>query len=361
VKSKSNWMTDKNGMYLSVGIGGAITGRGANIFIIDDPIKNREEAESPTFREKTWDWYRSVAYTRLEKDGAVVLILTRWHFDDLAGRLLEAMREDGDKWEIVSFPAIAEEDEEFRKKGESLWPAKFDLDALEQKKRVVGLMEWSAVYQQTPLISETQEFKDNYFRYFEESELEKKNLFIDILIDPAVSQKDKACNTGIIVAAHETTDTKIWILDDLSGKYDPYEITELIFFHVEQLEQTYLMSHIRVWIETEAMQKVFTYIFHKEMKVRRKFFTLNELKSGHSENAKDIRIRGLIPLYRGGQVFHRPRMKKGELELELTQFPVGKLKDRIDALSYKVQLLRPPVLKKKKHAPVMATNSLTGW
>jgi len=83
-----------NHNYGSVGIGGAITGRGADILIIDDPIKNREEAESKTIRDKHWNWYTSTAYTRLEKDAAVVLILTRWNIDDLAGRLLKKQEEE---------------------------------------------------------------------------------------------------------------------------------------------------------------------------------------------------------------------------------------------------------------------------
>jgi len=112
-KSKGKWKTNKEDSYLSAGIGGAITGRGADILIVDDPIKNREEAESKVFRKKVWDFYTSTAYTRLNPGGAIIVILTRWHLDDLAGRLLTKSNE---YWEILDLPAIAVSDEEHRKK-----------------------------------------------------------------------------------------------------------------------------------------------------------------------------------------------------------------------------------------------------
>jgi hypothetical protein len=103
------------------------------------------------------------------------------------------------------------------------------------------------------------------------------------------------------------------------------------------------------------------YIFKNEMQRRRKFFTLNELKSKKADGAKDMRIRGLIPLYRNGQIFHRPWMKRGELEIELAQFPFGRLKDRIDALSYKLQAISPPILKPRREYQPVTPNSLTGY
>jgi len=88
-EGKAEWMTNSNGSYVSVGVGGATTGKGANVFLIDDPIKNAEESESEVFREKVWDWFLSVVWTRLEPNGVVIVILTRWHLDDLAGRILK--------------------------------------------------------------------------------------------------------------------------------------------------------------------------------------------------------------------------------------------------------------------------------
>ena len=97
-----------NGGMDAAGAYGPITGKGADVLVIDDPVKNAEEAYSPVQREKLWDWYQSTAFTRLEPNGAIILVMTRWHEDDLAGRLL---KQEPGQWEVVSLPALAEADD----------------------------------------------------------------------------------------------------------------------------------------------------------------------------------------------------------------------------------------------------------
>lgn len=141
------------GCYRSAGVGGGITGMGFNFGIIDDPIKNREEAESRTYRENLWDWYTSTFYTRQEKGSVILVTLTRWHGDDLAGRLISlAQEESADPWTIIKFPAIKENDDKDdpRAIGEPLWPAKYDLNALGDTRSVIGPRDWAALYQQDP-------------------------------------------------------------------------------------------------------------------------------------------------------------------------------------------------------------------
>lgn len=104
-RSAERWQTDQGGVYVSAGVGSGITGRGAHIALVDDPVKNREEADSETHRRRVWNWFTNVLYTRLMPGGAVILIMTRWHEDDLAGRLLEAESAGGDQWEVVNLPA----------------------------------------------------------------------------------------------------------------------------------------------------------------------------------------------------------------------------------------------------------------
>ncbi len=145
-RAVSRWQTVSGGSYYAVGVGGPLTGRGADLLLIDDPHKNRAEAESQTIREGVWDWFRSTAYTRLEKGGSVVIIMTRWHEDDLVGRCLQT----GEPWQVLSLPAIAEQDEPQRRKGDALWPGKYPVEALEQIRRTVGEREWAALYQQRP-------------------------------------------------------------------------------------------------------------------------------------------------------------------------------------------------------------------
>lgn len=140
----------RRGRCKAVGVGGPVTGRGANMLIIDDPVKSAAEARSPTMRETTWSWYRQDAYTRLAPGGGVLLMMTRWHDDDLAGRILAHQKEDGEEWEILHFPAIAEEDEPDRRAGEALHEERYPLAALQKIRAVLGEYGFASLYQQRP-------------------------------------------------------------------------------------------------------------------------------------------------------------------------------------------------------------------
>ena len=156
--------TTASGAYFAVGRGGPITGRGANLLLIDDPIKDREEANSETIRRALHEWYASVAYTRLMPGGAIIIIQTRWHEDDLAGWLLR--EHANEKWDVLSLPAIAEQDESFRKEGEPLWPEKFPLPDLENIRALTGGRVWASLYQQRPAAAEGVIFKRDWWQFF---------------------------------------------------------------------------------------------------------------------------------------------------------------------------------------------------
>jgi predicted phage terminase large subunit-like protein len=149
--------TNHGGAYVAAGVGTAVTGRGANIALIDDPFKDREEADSERRRDTVWDWYRSTLYTRLMPGGSIVLIQTRWHENDLAGRLLE---QEGDQWDVLELPAI-------NPAGDALWPEWYPLDALERIRATVGPREWSALYQQRPQPDEGTFFQRAWFATWE--------------------------------------------------------------------------------------------------------------------------------------------------------------------------------------------------
>lgn len=149
--------TNKGGTYVAAGVGTAVTGRGAHIALIDDPFKDREEADSERRRDLVWDWYRSTLYTRLMPGGAIVLIQTRWHEDDLAGRLLE---QEQDQWEVLELPALHPE------RG-ALWPEWYDETALLRIKDTIGPREWSALYQQQPQPDEGTFFQRDWFTEWE--------------------------------------------------------------------------------------------------------------------------------------------------------------------------------------------------
>jgi predicted phage terminase large subunit-like protein len=144
-----SWNTTAGGEYVSVGVRGAIAGRRADLVIIDDPVKSQADAESSTQRDYIWEWYKSDITTRLKPGGKVVLIMTRWHPDDLGGRLLE---QAGAEWRVIRLPAIAEPDDPLgRAVGTALWPEWEDRPALMRKRELIGERAWSALFQQTPL------------------------------------------------------------------------------------------------------------------------------------------------------------------------------------------------------------------
>jgi len=157
----------RRGCYRSAGVGGGITGMGADVLIVDDPIKDAEQAESAVYRAKVWEWFTSTAYTRLAPGGGVLLIMTRWHEDDLAGRLQDlARRGEGETYRVLRFPAVAEHDEAHRKEGEALHPERYPLDQLERIRMAVGSRVWASLYQQRPAAAEGQIFKREHWRDF---------------------------------------------------------------------------------------------------------------------------------------------------------------------------------------------------
>lgn len=159
----------------AAGVGGPITGKGARIAIVDDPFKNAEEANSEVIRQKVWDWYTSTLYTRLTPDGRIIVVQTRWHEDDLVGRLLKKEKEDiendeheGERWTVINFPAIAEDNDYLgRKPGEPLWPGYgFDLEKLKKIKSDVGSYVFNALYQQRPSAMEGAMLKRHWWQYY---------------------------------------------------------------------------------------------------------------------------------------------------------------------------------------------------
>jgi hypothetical protein len=150
-RAASRWETTNGGEYFAAGVGGAITGRRADLAIIDDPVKSREEAESELVRTKTFEWYKSDLVTRLKPDARIILIQTRWHLDDLGGMLLHEMERGGDQWVILCLPAFATADDPLgRKVGEVLWPDWENKEAIERKRTILGVRDFESLYQQNP-------------------------------------------------------------------------------------------------------------------------------------------------------------------------------------------------------------------
>ncbi len=162
--SMKRFTTTAGGNYFAVGVGASITGRGANLLLIDDPIRNREDARSEVVLRTLQGWFSTVAYTRLAPGGAVVVIQTRWSHNDLIGWLL---REHGDEgWDYLNMPAIAEVDGDGRKEGEALWPERFDLADLKSKRSILGGADFEALYQGRPTAEEGAVFQRAWWRQY---------------------------------------------------------------------------------------------------------------------------------------------------------------------------------------------------
>ena len=147
-QAAGHWQTTGRGEYFAAGIRGPLTGRRADLVIIDDPIKSQAEADSPVLRERVWNWYRFDLTTRLQPRGRIVLIMTRWHEDDLAGRLLA---QNAAEWYQLRLPALAEEGDPLqRPPGAALWPEWEDAAALSRKRDTIGERAWSSLFQQSP-------------------------------------------------------------------------------------------------------------------------------------------------------------------------------------------------------------------
>lgn len=236
-KSAERLQTTDGGLAFFAGVGGAITGRGADLFLIDDPIKNREEAESGTIRDQVWDWFSSTAYTRLLPGGRMIIILTRWHEDDIVGRIFNPDYVDpkeAKKWKVLSLQAVAgDKDPLGRAKGEALWPARYPIETLDSIRGVIGPRDWSALYQQNPTPDDGMYFLRTMFKSYQPEELPKE-LNVYGASDHAVgtSQQNDASVIGCF-GVDENDD--LWILPDVVwGRLPPEEQVEAM---IEQFKR----------------------------------------------------------------------------------------------------------------------------
>lgn len=214
------------GGLIAAGVNGPLTGRGASVAVIDDPIKGSLEANSNTYRQHLLEWYQTVLRTRLTPDGAIILVQTRWHKNDLAGWLIDQAAADGEQWRIINMPAISgdEPDSLNREPGQALWPDRFPLDHLQSIRKTLSPYQWSALYQQQPTDIEGAMWKydtiDQY-RIGKNTELPHLRRIV-VGVDPAVTATDSSDETGIITAGVDSRG-HYYILSDVSAIRSPLE------------------------------------------------------------------------------------------------------------------------------------------
>ena len=306
-KAADRWHTSNGGAYRAAGVGTAMTGRGADLLLIDDPIKDREEADSEVRRERIWDWYRSTAYTRLSPSGAVVVIQTRWHEDDLSGRILEQMGSGGDQWDVLSLPAI--------KDGGALWGERFTLDHLESIKRTVGAREWSALYMQQPQPDEGTYFQRDWFKTWTEK---PKALHIYGTSDYAVTD-----------GGGDYTVHRVWGVDHLGDLYrlDGWRGQTAADEWIERKLDLIAKWKPHAWFgEGGVIQKAIDPMLQRRMRERKVFCRMEWLPSIHD---KPTRARGFQARASMGKV----HFEEGADISEFLMFPAGKHDDDVDTAS----------------------------
>jgi predicted phage terminase large subunit-like protein len=236
------------GSYRSAGVGGSFTGRGANWILLDDLVKNREDADSVQFREKVWRWYTSTIRTRLEGEGSICLTMTRWHDDDLAGRLLKLQKADpdADQWYVLELPALKVDNrdpEDTREIGTPLWPTKFSAQALQQIKASVGSREWSALYQQSPVSEGGNIIKSDWMRYY----MKLPERFDEVVQSWDFATKDKDSSAYTVGQVWGRVRQQKYLLDQVRGRWSfPDACNEVV-----KLSKKHPYSH-RKLVEAKA-------------------------------------------------------------------------------------------------------------
>ncbi len=358
VSAQHEWqLAGHDGGVYSAGVGGALTGRPVDLMIIDDPVKDREQADSPTYRERVWDWWTETVRTRLAPGAPVVLIMTRWHEDDLAGRLL---KQDGDTWTVLSIPAQAETDDDplGREVGEFMISARGRTqEQWEDIKAAAPSRTWAALYQQRPAPIEGAVWKApwidlNRMRTGDYQTLAR----VVVAVDPAAKSKATSDMTGIVVAGLDGNGHG-WVLDDRTLKGTPQEWAmaawdALLDWHagelvVEDNQGGEMVQEVMrtAWIAVKGRRRV------QQLAPRVTPVT--------STTSKRTRAESVAAYYETGRVHHAADGTDRLFKLEdqmLTWTGDGQSPDRIDALVHALTVLFLP-----KHSAAAVAPAPRRW
>ena len=337
-QAANRWALDSGAEYFGVGVGGPIAGYRSDVGIIDDPTKNREEADSETTRNKTKEWYRSDFWPRLKPGARVIIIQTRWHEDDLSGWLLDEAKKGGEPWEVLSLPAIAEDNDPLgRVPGDMLWPEWFTPEMFAEARR--DLRNWTALYQQRPAPEEGDFFKRDWIRWYEGKPPGVLKYYG--ASDYAVTEKGGDYTVHLVVGVdpnddiylidlwRDQTDSLVWVntLVELIKLYKPLEWGE----------------------ESGQITRGLGPLIDKRQREEKAYCYRKQFPSSSDKPTRAQAFRGRMAQ---GKVFfpkHKPWIDK--LIPEILQFPTGKNDDQVDALSLIGRMLGEMVRGKETPKP----------
>lgn len=347
--ARDDWkILGHDGGMVTAGVGGPITGRGANLFIVDDPVKNMKEANSETVRKSTWEWWTSTAFSRLEPDASVLIIMTRWNEDDLGGRLLnqdKLYREElgkafgaeidelddderaelDEQWHVIDFPAIAideEPDALGRTAGEALWPERWPMNKLLRRMRRLGTYVWNALYQQRPSPPEGNYFKKAWIRVIDPRSVPPGLRFVRNW-DLAATAEDEAKDPDYLCGVKMAQDKwdNYFILDVYKDRVSEHHVEQVILSHAVMDGKD---CAVRIEQEGAASGKIVAGRFERLLNGYDARFT------GIPKGTKFVRSGAFNAACERGNVFLVAADWNDDYLDELAKFPYGNHDDQVD-------------------------------
>lgn len=327
------WGTNHGGEYTAVGVGGSITGRRGDLIIVDDPVRSREDADSERVREKTWEWWTNDLLTRGKPGCRIVVIMTRWHEDDLAGRLLER---EPQRWKVIKLPMIAADNDPLgREPGERLWKEWFTDEMVRQAQQ--DPRSWISLYQQEPRPAEGAEFKRSWIcRYNNQPRKMNKVILVDPAGDPQTAKgARKKSDRTVMWVFGLASDGNAFLVDGIIDRLSLTQRADKLF----DLHKRHKPMQVRY--ERYGMMADIAHIRH-EMEQRQYRFKITEVAGAVEKNA---RIRRLIPWFEGSRIWlpqqlnytdvqgHTLDIVQELIEVEYATFPVGRYDDGMDCMA----------------------------
>ena len=318
-KAAGRWATNANGDYFAIGVGGTVTGKGADLLIIDDPHSEQEAAlaaSNPEVYDKVFEWYSSGPRQRLQPGGAIVIVMTRWSKRDLTGRVLQSMIErDGDEWEVISLPAIMPS-------GKPLWPEFWSIDELEKLRNELPISKWSAQYQQDPSSEEGAIVKREWWQMWEK-ETPPVCEFVIQSWDTAFTKNERsdysACTTwGVFHMDEDPNDTHIILLDALKERLEFPELKERALQMYKEWEPDAFI------VEAKASGAPLVF------ELRRMGIPVQEFTPTRG-NDKITRVNSISDLFASGKVWAPRKRWAEEVMEEMAAFPNSDHDDLVDS------------------------------
>ena len=322
-KAAGRWETAQGGEYFAAGVGGAITGRGADLLIIDDP-HSEQDALSETKLESAYEWYTSGPRQRLQPGASIVLVMTRWSTKDLTSMLLKNQKEvKADQWEVVEFPAIMED-------GKPMWPEYWNQDELEKVKATLPVAKWNAQWMQHPTSEEGAIIKREWWRKWKHDWIPKLQHVIQSY-DTAFLKKETADYSAIttwgVFYLSEDSPLNLILLDAIKGRYEFPELRR------RALEQYKYWTPETVIIESKASGLPLTHEL-RQMDIPVVNFTPSR------GNDKHVRVNSVAPLFESGIIWAPEQKFSEEVIEECAAFPYGDHDDLVDSTTQAIMRFR---------------------